>query len=223
MSARLLAALLLTACGSLGALYGTGCSAQSAPPAAAPAPSSPASPASPSGASPAPAEAHEAHQAHDDEPVLVGYVTREQVEAAVPDWVQAEVEAAPDPAAVQALVALTATGKPGADVTVYLGTWCGDSRRELARLWRVMDESGVTPFAIEYIGVDRDKKEPADLIAGTGLLYVPTFVVWRDGREVGRIVEQSPNGIERDLLRLLDGSARGLVTAKPELLPEKQP
>ncbi len=164
-----------------------------------------------------------AGEAGDDKPVLTGYVSREQVEAAVPDWVQAEVEATPDPAAVQALVALTA-GTPGADVTIYLGTWCGDSRRELARLWRAMDDcGGVAPFAVEYIAVDRTKKEPADLVDGSGLLYVPTLIVRRNGREVGRIVEQSPNGIERDLVSLLDGSARGLLTAKPELLPEKQP
>jgi len=217
MSARLLAALLLIACGSICALGATGCSAQAAPSAAPPAPTSVTPPPA---ASPAPSDTHEAEG---DEPVLVGPVTREQVEEAVPDWVQAEVEAAPDPAAVRALTALAAA-KPGAEVTVYLGTWCGDSRRELARFWRALDDSGgVAPFAVKYIGVDRDKKEPAALVADSGLLYVPTFVVRRDGREVGRIVEQSPNGVERDLLSLVDGSAQGLLTAKPELLPEKQP
>jgi hypothetical protein len=207
MSARSLLPLLLFVGGSACAVYGTACSSMSS-----------------TAAQKTSASAHEGHEAHDDKPVLVGYVSRDQVEAAVPDWVQAEVEAAPDPAAVQALVALTSTGKPGADVTVYLGTWCGDSRRELARLWRAMDDcGGVAPFAVEYIAVDRTKKEPADLVDGSGLLYVPTLIVRRDGREVGRIVEQSPNGIERDLLHLLDGSAQGLLTAKPELLPEKQP
>jgi hypothetical protein len=206
MSARSLLPLLLFVGGSACAVCGTACSSTS------------------SAAAQTPSSAHEAGQSHDEKPVLTGYVSREQVEAAVPDWVQAEVESAPDPAAVQALVELTATGKPGADVTIYLGTWCGDSRRELARLWRAMDDcGGVAPFAIEYIAVDRTKKEPADLVDGSGLLYVPTLIVRRGGREVGRIVEQSPNGIERDLLHLLDGSAQGLLTAKPELLPEKQP
>jgi thiol-disulfide isomerase/thioredoxin len=173
--------------------------------------------ADPPAALASPAAATESHEAKNAEPVLVGTVTREQVEEAMPDWVQAEVEAAPDPAAVEALAAAPA----GAEVTVYLGTWCGDSKRELARFWRAVDQAGgAVPFRVAYVGVDRDKKEPADLLAGIGLEYVPTFVVRRDGREVGRIVEESPHGVERDLLALVDGSAQGLVTAKQELLQQ---
>jgi thiol-disulfide isomerase/thioredoxin len=162
--------------------------------------------------------ASEAPAAPAEKPVLLGPITREQVEAAVPDWVQAEVESAPEKAAVAALASVA----PGAEVTVYMGSWCGDSRREVSRLWRVLDESGGSlPCKISYIGVDHDKKEPAALVSGSGLLYVPTLIVKRDGREVGRIVETSPHGVEQDLLALLTGSAHGLVTAKAELLEKK--
>ena len=179
------------------------------PPASAPAveakPAVPAAPAAP------------------EKPVLLGAITREQVEAAVPDWVQAEVESTPDKAAVQALTAVP----PGAEVTIYMGSWCGDSRREVSRLWRTLDDAGGSlPCTISYIGVDHDKKEPAALIAGSGLRYVPTLIVKRDGREVGRIVESAPHGVEQDLLALLSGTAHGLVTNRPDkadLLPEKQP
>ncbi|HEX5759379.1 MAG TPA: hypothetical protein VF121_09315 [Thermoanaerobaculia bacterium] len=152
-----------------------------------------------------------------EEPILTGEVTREQVEEFLPDWVQEEVAAQPDAAAVQALAAVPA----GAEVTVYLGTWCSDSRRELARFWRVLDEAGGTlPFALRYVAVGRDKNEPAALTAGAGLLYVPTFVVERDGREVGRIVEAAPRGIEGDLAALLDGTASGVVSAREDLPPQ---
>jgi len=155
-----------------------------------------------------------------EEAVLTGEVTREQVEEAAPDWVEAEVDAQPDPAAARALTAVPR----GARVTVYLGTWCSDSKRELARLWRALDETGgAGPFALRYVAVARSKQEPAALLTGSGLEYVPTFVVERDGREVGRIVEQSPQGIERDLLALLDGTAHGLVSARQDLQPQPQP
>jgi thiol-disulfide isomerase/thioredoxin len=174
-------------------------SAQTAPPA-------PAHPATPAASQPD-------HPAKPPKPVLLGPITREQVEAAVPDWVQAEVESAPDPAAVKALAGVP----PGAEVTIYMGSWCGDSRREVSRLWRVLDEAGGSlPCTISYIGVDHDKKEPAALIAGSDLHYVPTFIVKREGREVGRIVESSPHGVEQDLLALLSGSAHGQVTARTE-------
>jgi thiol-disulfide isomerase/thioredoxin len=152
-----------------------------------------------------------------EEGVLVGPVTREKVEAA-PEWVQAEVEAKPDPNVAAALASVPA----GAEVEVFLGTWCGDSRRELPRLWKAIDAAGGTvPFQIHYVGVDHAKKEPAAEIAKEGVRYLPTFIVRRDGHEVGRIVETSPNGIESDLLALLTGKASGVLSTRTDLAPSK--
>jgi hypothetical protein len=157
-----------------------------------------------------------------DPQVLVGPISREQVEAAVPAWVQAGVEAKPDLAAAQGLAAVA----PGAEVTVLLGTWCSDSRREISRLWKALDGIGAAagggpgsglPFTLSYIGVDEAKKQPAVAVAAAGLGYVPTLIVRRNGREVGRIVESAPHGVEVDLLALLDGKAAGLLTASPKL------
>ena len=152
-----------------------------------------------------------------EKPVIVGETTRAEIEAA-PEWMAAETQAQPDPAASTAL----ATVPPGAEVTIFLGTWCGDSRREVPRLWKALDIAGGrgtdVPFAIHYIGVDRQKKEPAAPVTNNDIRYVPTFIVTREGREVGRIVEESPNGIEKDLLALLTGQAQGLITTRTDLL-----
>ena len=100
-----------------------------------------------------------------------------------------------------------------ARVTVFLGTWCSDSRRELSRWWRALDENmGIVGFEVRYVGIDRDKREPAELLVGAEIERVPTFVVRRAGAEVGRVVEESPHGIERDLLALLDGSVEGVIS-----------
>jgi hypothetical protein len=156
---------------------------------------------------------------------LLGPITREQLEAAEPSWVQAGVEAKPDLEATRALASVP----PGAEVTVLLGSWCGDSRREVSRLWRALDGIGASaaggaggglPFTITYIGVDEAKKQPVEAVTAAGLRYVPTFIVRRDGREVGRIVERSPHGIESDLLALLDGKASGLLTASTKMTAE---
>jgi hypothetical protein len=166
------------------------------------------------GAAPAGAGEGEAADEEKAPPSLLGPVSREQLEAAEPSWVAAEVEAAPDAEAAQALAAVP----PGAEVTVYLGTWCSDSRRELARFWRALDEGGgEPPFAIEYIAVDRGDKRPPELLRDLDLRYVPTFIVRRGGEEVGRMVEESPGGIERDLLALLTGEASGVVSAREDL------
>jgi thiol-disulfide isomerase/thioredoxin len=150
-----------------------------------------------------------------EEAALVGPTTREKVEAS-PEWVQAEVDAKPDAGAAQALGAV----EPGAEVTVFLGTWCGDSRREVPRLWKALDaEGGAVPFQIRYVGVDHDKKQPADLIRENDVRYLPTFIVRRGGHEVGRIVETSPHGVEQDLLALLTGKASGVLSTRQDLAP----
>ena len=141
---------------------------------------------------------------------LVGNVTREQIESTHPEWKQAEASASPDPGTSRALASVM----PGAEVTVFLGTWCSDSEREVPRLWRALDAAGEkVPFQIHYIGVDRQKKEPAAPIANFEIEFVPTFIVSRQGREVGRIVEEAPHGVEQDLLALLSGKARGVLSA----------
>lgn len=156
-------------------------------------------------------------RAAEESSVPVGPVTREQVEAAAPQWVQIQVEAKIDSEVARALAAV----EPGAEVIVFLGTWCGDSGREVPRFWRALDESGGSlPFEVRYIGVDAEKKQPAELVTGNDIRYVPTFIVRREDREVGRIVEESPNGVEKDLLALLTGREAGLITTREDLQTE---
>ncbi len=144
--------------------------------------------------------------------MLVGTVTRKQIEAAVPAWRAAEADAAPEAVAVKALGRVP----PGAAVEVYLGTWCGDSRRELTRLWRALDQMGKKPpFPIRYVAVDRGKQAPG-LSADLGLRRVPTFIVTRGGQEVGRIVESAPDGIEADLGALLLGTRSGVISERTD-------
>ena len=145
---------------------------------------------------------------------VVGVTTREAIEEAEPAWVSATVDAVVDAEDAAALASVP----PGAEVTVFLGTWCGDSRREVPRFWKALDQTGgMVPFEIEYVAVDRAKEEPAGRVAPANVLYVPTFIVRRDGEEVGRVVETSPGGIESDLLALLTGEAAGVLSERDDL------
>jgi thiol-disulfide isomerase/thioredoxin len=150
-----------------------------------------------------------------ESPVLIGATTREAIEAFSPDWVEAEVNSQPEAAGVEALTLVAF----GAEVEVFLGTWCGDSRRELPRLWKALDQMPATPFSLHYVAVDRAKTEPAGPIAESGVLYLPTLIVKRNGHEVGRIVETAPHGVETDLADLLSGKASGVLTTRTDLGP----
>lgn len=158
-----------------------------------------------------------------DPEAQLGPLTREQVERLDPRFVESEATAVIDSAAARELAAVA----PGAELKVYLGTWCSDSRREVGRFWRALDElaglAEAVPFTVEYVGVDRKKVEPAALLAGADVHYVPTFVVSRDGIECGRVVERAPHGIERDLADLLAGTQRGFLSATQQPGPPAAP
>lgn len=144
---------------------------------------------------------------------LVGDLDRLAIERAVPAWAEARVASNPDDEASRGLAAVS----PGARVDVFLGTWCGDSRREIARLWAAFDEAGVLPFEVRYVGVDRTKVAPDGLSEGRDIEYVPTIIVYRADAEVGRIVESAPEGVEVALLALLRGERTGVITGRDDL------
>jgi hypothetical protein len=102
---------------------------------------------------------------------------------------------------------------------VFFGTWCGDSLREIPRLLRALEEVPEPyPFTIRWIGVDRTKVA-AGYTDGAAIELVPTFVVRRDGLEIGRVVESAPRGIERELADLLSGATRGVIGARQGRAP----
>ncbi len=136
-----------------------------------------------------------------------GEVTRAEVEA-VEGW-SAEAAAAPDPETAKKL----ADVDPGATVEIYLGTWCGDSRREVPRFWRALDVAGEVPFDVRYVALDRNFSAGPVSLEGKNIEAVPTFVVYREGEEVGRVIERSVTSPEADVLSLLDGSKTGKISA----------
>ena len=128
----------------------------------------------------------------------------------MPAWTGAIASADPADETARSLVAVP----PGAEVDVFLGTWCGDSRREVSRLFvalGIAEAVGPLPFSLRFIGVDRSKVAPG-LSERAELQYVPTIIVRRDGVEVGRIVETATRGIEQDLYDLLTGARTGWIS-----------
>lgn len=147
--------------------------------------------------------------------VLVGVLSRETVDSLVNVWPEAS---AGDDRWKEVVVKLRQVD-PGARVEVFLGSWCDDSQQEIPRLMKILEGlEGQEPFTVRFVGVDKEKREPAAEIEARQVRFLPTIVVSRGGREVGRIVQRPARTLEKDLLRLLDGSARGLLSSNEEVI-----
>ena len=135
-------------------------------------------------------------------PVWYGAVEPARLDAAFPAYAAEREKYVPDEAWLERLRRAVLRY----ELTVAMGTWCGDSREQVPRLQKVLAALGdASPFAPpRLIAVDRSKTiDPADWPYGVVEL-VPTIVVSTGGAEIGRISETPASGrIEEDLVRIL--------------------
>ncbi len=90
-------------------------------------------------------------------------------------------------------------------MTIVLGTWCPDSRREVPRMFKILDYLNIPDSNITIICVDRSKKAAQIDISNLNIERIPTFIVYVGGQEKGRIIERPKTTLERDLKSILSG------------------
>ena len=88
-----------------------------------------------------------------------------------------------------------------------MGTWCGDSKRETPRFYKILEETNFDENYFELITVNRSKKTPDNLQEGFNIIRVPTFIFYKEGKEVGRYVEYPRETLEKDILKIVTGQA----------------
>jgi thiol-disulfide isomerase/thioredoxin len=92
-------------------------------------------------------------------------------------------------------------------ITLFMGTWCGDSKREVPRILKMLDCCGYPSEKITLIMVsnapDAYKQSPQHEETGKNIIRVPTILIHENGKEVGRIVETPIASLEKDMLAIL--------------------
>ena len=56
---------------------------------------------------------------------------------------------------------------------------------------------------LEFIGVDRLKKTHDYSIKELKIKRVPTFIFYKEGKEIGRIIESPNETLEKDFLKIV--------------------
>ncbi len=88
-------------------------------------------------------------------------------------------------------------------ITIILGTWCKDSRREVPRFIKLINSLNFPLNKLTIIGVNRTKESPEAGVPKGFVEYVPTFIVYRAGNEIGRIIESPNESLEKDLYLII--------------------
>lgn len=138
-----------------------------------------------------------------DGKMLLGYQTKDQLQKApYSDWyTQEHDEYSMDQ---NAMAELKKEKLKTYKIIVVLGTWCEDSHREVPRLFKILEALDFPENKLSMIAVNRKKEAPGGEEGIYNIQKVPTIIVQKYGKEIGRIIESPKSGyLERDLLEIL--------------------
>jgi thiol-disulfide isomerase/thioredoxin len=94
-------------------------------------------------------------------------------------------------------------------LVVFLGTWCGDSHFIIPKFYSLTDAAGFSQERITVIGVDRQKKTISHLTEAFNIKNVPTIMVMKNGKELGRVVEYGKYGMfDKELAEIINSAEK---------------
>ncbi len=130
---------------------------------------------------------------------LVGPTTREAILEHTPSWQDLAAAYQPKPEALDKLRGLGREVR----IEVYFGSWCSDSMAHVSAFFKILDLVDTPLLQPAYFGIPEAKEKRAPYTEGKDILKLPTFIVFVDGREAGRIVETPKRSLEQDLVTIL--------------------
>ena len=87
---------------------------------------------------------------------------------------------------------------------VFTGTWCEEAQYIVPRFFSLADAAAIRADQVTLIGVDPSKKTVRHLTEEMHITAIPTFIVLKNGREIGRISPTSKDSPwEKELVRTL--------------------
>ncbi|MBA2328365.1 MAG: thioredoxin family protein [Flavisolibacter sp.] len=109
----------------------------------------------------------------------------------------------PDATAVKAF----SENKESIHILAFGGTWCDDTKSLLPKFYALTEAAGFPDNKITLIGVDRSKKTLHHLAEAFQVVNVPTFIVLKNGKEIGRVVEYGRYGmIDKELGEIVNAN-----------------
>src|SRR5215217_3807611 len=139
--------------------------------------------------------------------VLKGFISRQELasDSSFAWFDKNTKDYKPDASAVAALKG----AKDSIYVLAFGGTWCHDTQFILPKFYTLADAAGIAPDHITLLGVDHSKKTVQHLSEIFNVTNVPTFIVLKNGQELGRVVEYGKQGMwDRELGEIISGSVK---------------
>jgi len=139
--------------------------------------------------------------------ILKGFITKQDLagDAAFPWFAEGAKGYTPE----QAALASFKSAKDSIHILVFGGTWCGDTKALFPKFFALTDAAGISQDHLTILGVDRSKKTVHHLTEAFNVTRVPTFIILKNGQEVGRVVEYGKYGMfDKELGEIVTGGSK---------------
>ncbi len=85
--------------------------------------------------------------------------------------------------------------KDSVQLLVFMGTWCEDSHVIIPKFYSLLEAAAFSKEKVTLIGVDRSKVTLSHLAEALNIKSVPTIIILKNGKELGRVVEYGKYGL----------------------------
>lgn len=102
-------------------------------------------------------------------------------------------------------------------IEIVMGTWCGDSKEQVPRFIKILDILKYKTKKIKILCIDHFFNAENFEKGENNIQKIPTFIIYRKNKEIGRIVESPMNSLEKDLLDILNKPNQPINVSKVEL------
>lgn len=92
-------------------------------------------------------------------------------------------------------VSVLKEGKGKLKYLVFGGTWCSDTHFILPKFFKLMEAATIDDKDISFFATDRNKKTIGNITEVLNITNVPTIIVMKEGKEVGRVIEYGSTGM----------------------------
>ena len=139
--------------------------------------------------------------------VIKGFMTKQELAAdsSFKWFAENQKGYTPEQGALQAFKA----NKDSINIVAFGGTWCGDTKYILPKFFALTDAAGFSQDRVTLLGVDHSKKTIQHLAEAFGVTNVPTFIVMKNGQEIGRVVEYGKYGMfDKELGEIISNAVK---------------
>lgn len=91
----------------------------------------------------------------------------------------------------------------GLSLKVFFGDWCPDCRAHMPTFLAAILELGEDDFELEFIEMNRQMSDGLNKAAQHEVMAIPTFIFFKDGAEIGRIIERPKESMGKDMALIL--------------------